>query len=258
VLGVEHDLAYRGLAAGDVDLPDLYTTDAEIAYYSLRTLDDDLGYFPPYDAVLLYRAELAQERPEVFAAILGMQGLIDEAQMIAMNSRVKLDGVQEVLVAADFLSENLGINVVAKSSTAMERFWSNTRQHVARVAVSLLAAILVAVPLGILAARWRRLGHVIFGIVQTIPALALMVFMIPLFGIGAGPAVIALFIYRRLPIVRNTYTGLTTIPVLLLESAVALGLPAGAWWKRHWPQYLYLVELKRQPSLISARPLSVL
>jgi osmoprotectant transport system permease protein len=90
-----------------------------------------------------------------------MQGLIDEAQMIAMNSRVKLDGVQEVLVAADFLSENLGINVVAKSSTAMERFWRNTRQHIALVAVSLLAAILVAVPLGIAAARWRRLGHVI-------------------------------------------------------------------------------------------------
>jgi osmoprotectant transport system permease protein len=231
VLGVEHDLAYRGLAAGDVDLTELYTTDAEISYYSLRTLDDDLSYFPPYEAVLLYRAELAQEQPEVFAAILAMQGLIDEAQMIAMNSRVKLDGVQEVLVAADFLSENLGIDVVAKSSTVMERFWRNTRQHVALVAVSLLAAILVAVPLGIAAARWRRLGHVILGVVgiaQTIPALALLVFMIPLFGIGAGPAVIALFIYSLLPIVRNTYTGLTTIPVQLLESAEALGLPAGA------------------------------
>ena len=90
---------------------------------------------------------------------------------------------------------------------------------------------MVAVPLGIAAARWRRLGHVILGVVgiaQTIPALALLVFMIPLFGIGAGPAVIALFIYSLLPIVRNTYTGLTTIPTQLLESAEALGLPAGA------------------------------
>ena len=108
VLGVEHDLAYRGLAAGDVDLTDLYTTDAEIAYYGLRTLEDDLGYFPPYEAVLLYRAELAQEQPEALAAVLRLQGLIDEAQMIAMNSRVKLEGVQEVLVAADFVRENLG------------------------------------------------------------------------------------------------------------------------------------------------------
>jgi len=231
VLGVEHDLAYRGLAAGDVDLTELYTTDAEIAYYSLRTLEDDLGYFPPYEAVLLYRAELAQEQPEVFAAILRLQGLINETQMIAMNSRVKLDGVQEVLVAADFLRESLGIDVIAKSSTLSERFWRNTKQHVALVGVSLLAAILVAIPLGIAAARWRRLGQVILGVVgvtQTIPALALLVFMIPLFGIGAGPAVIALFIYSLLPIVRNTYTGLTTIPTQLLESAEALGLPAGA------------------------------
>jgi len=231
VLGVEHDLAYRGLAAGDVDLTDLYTTDAEIAYYGLRTLEDDQGYFPPYEAVLLYRAELEQEQPEVFAAVLRMQGLIDEDQMIAMNSRVKLDGVQEVLVAADFLREQLGVDVDARSSTRSERFWRNTGQHIALVAVSLIAAILVAVPLGIAAARWRRLGQIILGVVgiaQTIPALALLVFMIPLFGIGAGPAVIALFIYSLLPIVRNTYTGLTTIPTQLIESAEALGLPAGA------------------------------
>jgi len=231
VLGVEHDLAYRGLAAGDVALTDLYTTDAEIAYYGLRTLEDDAGYFPPYEAVLLYRAELAQEQPEALAAVLRMQGLIDEAQMIAMNSRVKLDGEQEVLVAASFLREQLGIDVDAKASTRLERFLRNTRQHIALVAISLVAAILIAVPLGIAAARWPRLGHIILGVVgiaQTIPALALLVFMIPLFGIGAGPAVIALFIYSLLPIVRNTYTGLTTIPTQLLESADALGLPAGA------------------------------
>jgi len=231
VLGVEHDLAYRGLAADDADLIDLYTTDAEIAYYDLRTLEDNLGYFPPYEAVLLYRAELAQQQPAALAAVLRMQGLIDETQMIAMNSRVKLDGVQEVIVAADFLGENLGIAVAAKSSTRLERFWRNTKQHIALVAISLFAAILIAVPLGIAAARWPRSGQVILGVVgiaQTIPALALLVFMIPLFGIGAGPAVIALFIYSLLPIVRNTYTGLTGIPKQLIESAEALGLPAGA------------------------------
>lgn len=231
VLGVEHDLAYRGLAAGDVDLTDLYTTDAEIAYYDLRALEDDLGYFPPYEAVLLYRAELAQEQPAALAAVLRLQGLIDEAQMIAMNSRVKLGGAQEVLVAADYLREHLGIDVDAKASTRVERFLQNTRQHIALVSVSLIAAILIAVPLGIVAARRPRLGQIILGVVgiaQTIPALALLVFMIPLFGIGAGPAVIALFIYSLLPIVRNTYTGLTGIPAQLIESAEALGLPAGA------------------------------
>jgi len=68
----------------------------------------------------------------------------------------------------------------------------------------------------------------VVGILQTIPALALLVFMIPLFGIGAGPAVVALFFYSLLPIVRNTYTGLTGIPASLRESAEALGLREGA------------------------------
>jgi len=231
VLGVEHDLAYRGLAADDVDLTDLYTTDAEIAYYDLRALEDDLGYFPPYEAVLLYRADLAQQQPEAIAAALRMQGLINEKQMIAMNSRVKLDGIQEIVVATDFLRDTIGIDVSGAPSTRLERFLSNTRQHIALVAVSLFAAILIAVPLGIAAARWPRIGQVILGVVgiaQTIPALALLVFMIPIFGIGAGPAVIALFIYSLLPIVRNTYTGLTGIPAQLIESAKALGLPDGA------------------------------
>jgi osmoprotectant transport system permease protein len=231
VLGVEHDLAYRGLAAGDADVTDLYTTDAEIAYYDLRALEDDLDYFPSYEAVLLYRSELAEEQPAALGAILRLQGLIDEEQMIAMNARVKLEGDQEVLVAADFVRERLGVDVDARATTRMGRFLRYTGQHIALVGTSLCAAILIAVPLGIAAARLPRLAQVILGVVgiaQTIPALALLVFMIPLFGIGPGPALVALFLYSLLPIVRNTHTGLTGIPLSLRESAEALGLPPWA------------------------------
>lgn len=90
---------------------------------------------------------------------------------------------------------------------------------------------MVAIPLGVLSARQPRLGQIILGAVgllQTIPSLALLVFMIPLFGIGGLPAVAALFLYSLLPIVRNTYTGLRDIPPELIESARALGLPRGA------------------------------
>ena len=66
------------------------------------------------------------------------------------------------------------------------------------------------------------------GVIQTIPSLALLVFMIPLFGLGARPAIMALFLYSLLPIVRNTYTGLHDIPTGIRESAAALGLPSGA------------------------------
>ncbi len=231
VLGVEHDLAYRGLAAGDVDLTDLYTTDAEIAYYDLRALEDDLGYFPSYEAVLLYRAELAEEAPEALREILRLQGLIDESQMIEMNASVKIGGEQEALVAADFLRARLGLAVDARASTRLGRLLRTSRQHLALVATSLGAAILVAVPLGIAAARLPRLAQPILavvGVAQTIPALAVLVFMIPLFGIGTGPAVVALFVYSLLPIVRNTHAGLVGIPLSLRESAEALGLPAAA------------------------------
>src|SRR5207245_11522838 len=97
-----------------------------------------------------------------------------------------------------------------------------------------VAAVLVAVPLGVVAARRPRLGRVVLaaaGVLQTIPSLALLLFMIPLMmwlvgkGTGAPPAIAALFLYSLLPIVRNTHAGLTGIPGSLRESAEALGLP---------------------------------
>jgi osmoprotectant transport system permease protein len=149
VLGVEHDLAYRGLAARVVDLTDLYTTDAEIAYYDLQVLADDLGYFPPYDAVLLYRSGLAESEPAALAAMLRLEGLIDERQMIAMNARVKIDGEQEQMVAADFLRARLDVSTEARETTRVQRLLRYTGQHIALVAVSLSVAILIAIPLGI-------------------------------------------------------------------------------------------------------------
>jgi osmoprotectant transport system permease protein len=108
-------------------------------------------------------------------------------------------------------------------------------EHLQLVGLSLLAAIAVAVPLGVLAARSPPVGQIVLGavgVVQTIPSLALLVFMIPLLGIGALPAMVALFLYSLLPIVRNTHAGLTNIAPALRESAEALGLPPGAILRR--------------------------
>lgn len=223
--GMDHALAYRALAAAAIDVTDLYSTDAEIAYYHLRVLKDDRHYFPRYDAVYLYRLDLKKRAPGFVAALNGVAGAIDVEQMRAMNKAVKIDGKSETAVAAKFL----GVKADADSG---DTFWSRmgryTLQHLALVGISLSLAIILAVPLGIFAARYRRLGQVVLGmtgILQTVPSLALFVFMIPLFGIGAEPAIAALFLYSLLPIVRNTHAGLTGIPPSLLESAAALGLP---------------------------------
>jgi osmoprotectant transport system permease protein len=224
VRGLDHTLAYRALADGAIDATDLYTTDAEIQAYGLRALEDDRHHFPAYDAVLLYRADLG---PEAVAALARLGGRIDRAAMIAMNARAKIDRVAEARVAADWLAVHLGVAGSARWEGRAARLLRTTRDHLVLVALSLAAAVLVALPLGIVAARRPRLGQVVLaatGIVQTIPSLALLVFMIPVLGIGAPPAVVALFLYSLLPIVRNTVAGLHDIPAATREAAAAIGL----------------------------------
>ncbi len=221
--GLDHDLAYRGLADGALDVTDLYRTDAEIPYYQLAVLDDDRGYFPSYEAVYLYRQDLRDRAPTWVAALEDMAGKINAAAMQGLNARVKIDHEPESAVAADWL----GIDAPTSSGRAT-RIWKRTREHLALVGISLGLALLVALPLGVLAARRPRLGQVILtttGLLQTLPSLAVFVFMIPLLGIGAKPAIAALFLYSLLPIVRNTHAGLTDIPRELRETAAAIGLP---------------------------------
>lgn len=230
VRGLDHDLAYRGLADGALDVIDLYTTDAEIAYYDLVALDDDREHFPDYQAVILYRSELDETSPEAVARLGRLEGLISARRMVAMNAAVKLDGESEASVAARFLNEMLDISVTVVTESRSQRIWKRTLEHLMLVVVSLLVAILLAIPLGVIAYRSKRFGPAILatvGVIYTIPSLALLVFMIPLFGIGAGPAMVALFLYSLLPIVRNTHAGLSDIPTPIRESALALGLPAG-------------------------------
>lgn len=221
--GLDHDLAYRGLASGALDVIDLYTTDAEIAYYDLIVLADDRAYFPDYAAVFLYRKDLEARAPEWLAALQGLAGRIDAPTMQRLNAEVKLEGASEASVAAGWL----GVAAPAAASRA-QRIWKRTVEHLGLVGISLGLALVVALPLGVLAARRPRLGQLVLtvtGLLQTLPSLAVFVFMIPLFGIGAGPAIAALFLYSLLPIVRNTHAGLTGIPRELRETAAALGLP---------------------------------
>jgi osmoprotectant transport system permease protein len=247
VRGLDHDLAYRGLESGAIQVTDLYSTDAEIAYYGLRVLEDDLGHFPEYDAVLLYRAELAEHAPEVVAALGRLEGRISEAEMVELNAKAKLQRTPERQVAATFLERELGLAVTVRGDGLLASLWRHTREHLFLVGLSLLAAIVVAVPLGVLAAKRPRLGQGVLalaGVIQTVPSLALLVFMIPLLGIGSRPAIVALFLYSLLPIIRNTAAGLSGIPPEVRESAEALGLPPGA--------RLRLVELPMaSPSILA-------
>jgi osmoprotectant transport system permease protein len=238
VRGMEHSLALQALAGGDIDVTELYSTDAEIRAGGLRVLQDDRHFFPAYRAVLLYRADFADKHPEVIEEWRRLEGTISEDDMIGMNERAKLKHEPEGRVAADFLRARFGVSAAPPERGLLARLGDTTLAHLFLVAVSLTAAVVVAVPLGVWAARRPRQGQVILGaagVLQTIPSLALLALLIPLFHLGAGSAIVALFLYSLLPIVRNTYAGLHDIPPQVRESAEALGLPR---WAR-----LRLIEL---------------
>ncbi|MDH5803577.1 MAG: ABC transporter permease subunit [Gemmatimonadota bacterium] len=225
--GLDHDLAYRALEANEIDAIDVYTTDAEIAYYGLTLLEDDKDFFQTYFAVFLYRKELAERAPEFVDALLRVEGRIDEQRMQAMNARAKLDGEDETAVAADFLANSFAITSQAQVDGLWHRLKQRTLEHLFLVLVAMAMGISCAIPLGVVAFKRPRLGVLILGAVstvQTIPALALLVFMIPLLGIYSPPAIAALFLYSLLPIVRNTHAGLSSISLPLQESMDALDL----------------------------------
>jgi osmoprotectant transport system permease protein len=230
--GLDHDLAYRALGSGGADVTDVYTTDPEIHAYKLRVLEDDRRFFTTYEALILYRADLAARAPAAVAAIERLEGKLDNATMIGLNERAKLAHVPESEVAIDFVAATVGgTAIAAPREHALASIGRRAAEHTALVLVSLLAAIALAVPLGVVAARRPRLGRFLVGaagLLQTIPSLALLVLLIPLLGIGSPPAIAALFLYGLLPIVRNTHAGLVGIPGPLQDAARALGLPAGA------------------------------
>ena len=228
---LDHGLAYEALAAGKVDVIDVYSTDGKIERFDIALLEDELGFFPAYDAVLLHRADLPGRFPAAFAALAALEGSIDEARMTRLNARAELDGRSFAAVAAEFIGARAGGGAQRRTlwkALFAPDFKRLLGEHVALVFGSLAAAVAVGVPLGIAAAKLRLLAQPVLaatGIVQTIPALALLAFLIPLTGsIGVWPALIALFLYALLPITRNTHAGLTQVPRGLVQAGVALGL----------------------------------
>ena len=225
VRGLDHDLAYRGIESGTLHVTDLYATDAEIAYYNLRALEDDLNYFPVYNAVILYRADLIQRAPEVVALFKRLAGRIDAPTMSEMNARVKLHGEAESVVAANFLEQNLKLDIDLQVQTRGNGSggtpgniwcWSGSlypQRSLCHSAGHPGSAPCARRPYR---ARHRRPypDHSFVGAVCVYD---------PATRHWRPPAVVALFLYSLLPIIRNTYAGLKDIPPAIVESAQALG-----------------------------------
>ena len=230
--GLDHGLAYEAIAGGQVDVIDIYTTDAKLDKYQLTVLEDDLAFFPRYDAVLLYRADVPTRFPKAWVALAKLEGRLDDAAMRRLNAAAELEGKDVAAIASSWLG-----TTPASDSAMQQTLWQRlfapdlgrlTLEHLGLVFAALAASCAIGIPLGLLAARRRPTAPLVFGVtgvIQTIPSLALLAFLIPLTGrIGLVPAFIALTLYALLPIVRNTQVGLAQIPRGMIEAAKSLGL----------------------------------
>lgn len=247
---------YEALASSGVDIIDGYSTDGLLAKYDLVTLEDDRRFFPPYEAAALVSPRLVSERPDAIAALTRLSGRLTEAMVREWNRRVEVAREPVASVARDALASlALGASGVAGAADGGTRgarraragegflsfFWARRAEtlrlageHAALVLAALLAAIAIAVPLGVLLVRIPAIAESVMqvlGVLQTIPSIALLAFMIPLLGIGARPALVALWIYALLPIVRATYAGVSTADPDAVAAAEALGTTA---WQRLW------------------------
>ncbi|HZZ80744.1 MAG TPA: glycine betaine ABC transporter substrate-binding protein [Gemmataceae bacterium] len=239
VVGVDHDVAYPQLLAGEIDVTDVYSTDAMVHRNDLVLLEDDLKFFPRYDAVWLYRLQSAERQPTLLASIKRLEGSVSDDKMRALNDAVESGEQSESQVAANFLHTQLGVSAEPEKDSWSRVILKHVGEHLDLVRRSLLPAIVAGTGLGIFCQRFRRSGRVVLavvGLLQTIPSLALLVLLMPLVGalgypsVGEGSvtAVVALLAYCLFPIVRNTFTGLEGIPRGTIESATVLGLSPAA------------------------------
>jgi len=236
-------IKYQALAAGEVDVIDGYSTDGFIARYDLVVLRDDRHFFPPYEAAALISPAFARDLPGGVAALTELSGLLSEPEMRRYNRRIEVDNEPIASVASDAL-HSLGLvrsqappvkpagsraeqGVLAYLWADRDNILGLTLRHLLLVGVSLAAALALALPLGLILERSREVAESVIravSLLQTVPSIALLAFMIPLLGIGVIPALVALFLYSLYPILRNTYTGVRDAAPDAVGAARALGM----------------------------------
>ncbi len=237
-------LKYQALAQGAVDVIDGYSTDGLISRYDLVVLRDDRHFFPPYQAAALVGAGLQRSRPAAVLALSELSGQLDVSMMRELNRRVEVNHEPVATVASDALRRLAltggvsGVPPRARRGGSILRYLVERRRtilqltlrHLLLVGLSLGAGMLIGVPLGLVLERAGRGAEPVvrtIGLVQTLPGMALLAFMIPLLGVGVVPALVALSIYSVYPILRNTYTGVRDADPAAVAGATGSGMSPG-------------------------------
>ncbi|HBP89388.1 MAG TPA: amino acid ABC transporter permease [Nitrospiraceae bacterium] len=242
VIGMQQTLKYQATDKGDIDLLDVYTTDGRLAVYDFVVLEDDHHFFPPYEAAALVRGKILKRHPELGNVISLLTNAVDPPRMRELNLRIQEQGelvsqvAHDALRTLDLVGDNhvRSVTIVESSDSFLPYLWSKrsdltmrTGEHLGLSGLGLFLGILIAIPLGLILEQWRKGAETIIrivGMLQTIPSIALLAFMIPIFGVGALPAIMALWMYSLFPILRNTYSGLRDAAPNVVETGRALGM----------------------------------
>lgn len=231
VKGMDHSLAYEALAGGSVDLIDIYTTDGKLEKFDFVTLSDDQNYFPKYYAVWISRLDFVKEHPRLWQMATEWEGKISDSLMTHLNADVE---EKRATAKAVLYKNNLIQGELESQDGRYDRIKKYGVEHLYLVLLSVGLAILLGFPLAFMATHTPALKHGILMLssaVQTIPSLALLCFLIPVFGVGFVPSIVALVLYALLPIVINSYTGLSLIDRELMDMAKQLGMNR---WQKLW------------------------
>lgn len=238
IISMEAGLMYSAIKNKQTDMIIAYSTDGRIKAYNLRLIEDDQKFFPPYHVALLAKNKTLKQFPELRIIFNLVKGLITEKEMINMNDQVdRLKGDPNE-VARNFLISKSLIKGVQQQIKTDHNFFSyaiSKRDYLLKLLVehllisfgALFFALIVSLPTGILLTRYQSLGKIIFpfiNTIQTIPSLALLGFLVPIIGIGLTPALLALFLYSLLPLIRNTYAGILGVEKTYLEASRGIGL----------------------------------
>ena len=229
-------LMYSALKNKKMDMVMAYSTDGRIKAFNLKTLKDDKHFFPAYEVAYLTRRNIFASL-SIKDAFKELEGNITEKEMIFLNNQVDQLKYDTVQTARSFLvKKNIlegGAQSLKQQSwlsyyiSKKEYFFKIFYEHLLLIVVSLFFALLLAVPIGLWASYNNRLEKIVFLIVntlQTVPSLALLAIFIPFLGIGFLPAVVTLFIYSLLPIIRNTFEGVKNIDRVFISAGAGIGL----------------------------------
>lgn len=238
IRGISSGLMYKALEDGQVDLIMSYSTDGRIKAYNLKLLEDDKNFFPPYYAAFILRKEILEAHPRLKKAMDKLAGIISDEIITDLNDQVDRKKIPPAIVARNFLINHELIEGKIIDPGKQSGFWQYlfankkyllnlTQEHLYLTFFSLALAVLFSLPLGVLMTRNKKIADFVFPVVnitQTVPSLALLGFLLPVMGIGSKPAIVALFLYSLLPLIRNIYAGISAVDPLLIEAAKGLGL----------------------------------